>query len=142
MHVSVNELMLTSQKAALGAGVSAGAGEDLGNVAVWLGARGFPVIEAVHDALLAAQSGTSVYGKATVNEHRAEWAPQQAGQALSAALVGGACAKFFRWYRGKRAVPLPCASWMFRCCNWLVFQRIPGHTPCRSACAGSTRILK
>ena len=62
MHVSVNELMLTSQKAALGAGVSAGAGEDLGNAAVWLGARGFPVIEVVHNALLAAQSEMSVYG--------------------------------------------------------------------------------
>ena len=31
MHASVNELMLTSQKAALGAGVSEGAAEDLGN---------------------------------------------------------------------------------------------------------------
>lgn len=99
MHVSVNELTLVSQKAALGAGVTEGAAEDLGNAAVWLGLRGFSAVEAVHDALLGARRGKAVYGNATLSGPRVQWGPVQTGRALSAAMVGGAAADLFSLVR-------------------------------------------
>ncbi len=95
MHISLNELMLTCQKAARGTGIAEGAAEDLRKAALWLALHGFPAVDSVYDALVAVESGVSAYGEFTLSDDAIDWHPGCGAEGLSAASIGGAAADLF-----------------------------------------------
>lgn len=90
VRISLNELSITSHKAALGAGVSTGAAEDLAKAVWWLAVRQLPVLRPVLQGLDAVDTARSVFGQASITKNRIAWHSLQPDKNLSAALIGGA----------------------------------------------------
>lgn len=95
MHISLNELTLTSYKAALGVGASVGAAEDLAQAAAWLGLRGLHPVGMIVHAVESIDIGRSVYGSVRLDKACAKWGADGSGVALSAILLGGAPAALY-----------------------------------------------